>query len=163
MGLTLKDRRKELTDILPNLRRFALSLTGNLADADDLLQATVESVLERGAPDDAELLPWCLTICRNRWIDELRSRKVRQDVQVDDSGDGQLRSEDAALSSVELEEVRSTLASMPEEQRSVLLLVAVEGYAYREAAELLDVPIGTVMSRLSRARAALADAMDEPE
>ena len=161
MDRKLNGRKAELATILPNIRRFALSLAGNLADADDLLQSTVERLLTRGLPDDAELLPWSLTVCRNLWIDELRSRRVRRDtVQADDAGDAAIDGESAAIGSIELDEVQSVLDAMPDDQRAVLLLVAVEGYAYREAAELLHVPIGTVMSRLSRARAALADACD---
>jgi len=161
MDRNLNGRKAELAAILPNIRRFALSLAGNLADADDLLQSTVERLLTRSLPDDAELLPWSLTVCRNLWIDELRSRRVRRDTDAaDDASVAALDGESAAIGSIELDEVQSVLDAMPDDQRAVLLLVAVEGYAYREAAELLHVPIGTVMSRLSRARAALADACD---
>lgn len=159
MDRNLKGRKAELAAILPNIRRFSLSLTGNLADADDVLQSTVERVLDRGLPDEADLLPWCLKVCRNLWVDELRSRRVRRESAANEALQEEqvLEGEDAAIGSIALDEVREVLASMPEEQSAVLLLVAVEGYAYREAAEILDVPIGTVMSRLSRARATLID------
>ena len=151
-------RHGELLAILPNVRRFALSLAGNLADADDLLQSTVERLLDRGLPADAELLPWAFKVCRNLWIDEYRSRAVRRKAALDPavqelqapSGAGD------ASSGLELREVREALATIAPEQRAVLELVAVEGHTYRQAAEILDVPIGTVMSRLARARAALA-------
>lgn len=158
-GRSSRDRQQELVQILPNLRRFALSLSGNMADADDLLQMTVERVLTRGLPDAAELLPWTMKVMRNLWIDEIRSRKVRtgaarDPVLVDEQVvDG----EKDAIGKLSLGELQDALQDIPDEQRTVLLLVAVEGFSYREAAERLDTPIGTVMSRLARARAALAD------
>ena len=150
-------RREELLAILPNLRRFGLSLTGNLADADDLLQSTVERMLTRGLPDDAELQPWCFKVCRNLWIDELRTRKVRRKAASDPAlgADDVFPGEEQVIGEISLQEVQLAMAGMTEEQRSVLELVAVEGYSYKEAAEVLEVPIGTVMSRLARARAAL--------
>jgi RNA polymerase sigma-70 factor (ECF subfamily) len=157
----MSDRRQEVVAILPNIRRFALSLTGSMADADDLLQATVERMLDRGLPDDAALLPYSLKACRNLWIDEIRSRKVRQ--AAASSGDPLVSrgftpcGEQQALGEISLREVQAVLAEMPEEQRAVLELVAVEGFSYRQAAEVLDIPIGTVMSRLARGRATLVE------
>jgi RNA polymerase sigma factor (sigma-70 family) len=161
-GRSSGGRQQELIEILPNLRRFALSLTGTMADADDLLQSTVERVLERGLPDDAAVLPWTMKVCRNLWIDEIRSRKVRQAAVNDPSlADEQIVAGEAeAIGKLSMREVQHALAEMPEEQRAVLLLVAVEGYSYKEAAATLQTPIGTVMSRLARARAALADRID---
>lgn len=158
-------RRQELADLLPNLRRFAVSLTGNLPDADDLLQSTVERLLERGLPDDAALLPWAMKVCRNMWIDEIRARKVREKA-VDDPALGPhetVTGEQQATGELALRELQSLLKGMPEEQRAVLELVAVEGHSYREAAAILDTPIGTVMSRLARARAALAERLNEDD
>jgi len=157
-GRSSGHRQQELVSILPNLRRFALSLSGTYADADDLLQSTVERVLERGLPDDAELLPWTMRVCRNLWIDEIRSRKVRVNATQDPalSDDQVVAGEAEVIGKLSLREVQTVLAGMPEEQRAVLELVAVEGYSYKEAAETLDTPIGTVMSRLARARANLA-------
>ncbi len=155
----MDNRQQELLDILPNVRRFALSLAGNLADADDLLQSTVERLLDRGVPRDAEVLPWSLKVCRNLWIDELRSRKVRRDAASDPAvaGDQAFCGEKQVLGEMTLSEVQGLLATLPEEQCAVLELVAVEGHSYKEAAALLDIPIGTVMSRLARARAALIE------
>ena len=149
----------ELVEILPNIRRFAVSLAGNIADADDLLQSTVERVLDRGVPDDAPLLAWCLRVCRNLWIDEVRSRKVRMEASTDPAviGEQVLPGEAKVIGEMALEEVQLALAGMTEDHRSVLELVAVEGYSYKEAAAVLDVPIGTVMSRLARARSTLAE------
>lgn len=159
MDRKLDNRQQELLNILPNIRRFALSLTGNMADADDLLQSTVERLLTKGLPADAEVLPWSLRVCRNLWIDEVRSRKVRRDA-VDEpavAGEQSFCGEQQVIGEMTLEEVQGVLASMPDEQCAVLELVAVEGYSYKEAAAVLDIPIGTVMSRLARARTALIE------
>jgi RNA polymerase sigma-70 factor (ECF subfamily) len=154
-------RRRQVIAILPNVRRFALSLTGSMADADDLLQSTVERMLERGLPDDAPLLPYSLKTCRNLWIDELRSRKVREAAAASGDpvfpGNTMVCGEQQVLEEISLREVQVVLAEMPAEQRAVLELVAVEGYSYREAAQVLDIPIGTVMSRLARGRIALVE------
>lgn len=144
---------------LPRLRRFAWSLTGNPHDADDLLQTTVERVLERSVPADADVTKWMFKVCRNLWIDEVRSRDVRQraaqapeiaEAPASASGEAQ------AIGELSLREVNAAMDALPEDQRAVVVLVAVEGLTYREAAEVLEMPIGTVMSRLSRARAVLA-------
>ena len=145
--------------MLPNIRRFALSLTGHVADADDLLQSTVERLLERGLPDDVDVTAWSLRVCRNLWIDEMRSRKVRRDAQREPAviGEQVLPGEEQVLGEMTLEEVQQALFSLSEDQRAVLELVAIEGHSYKEAAAILEVPIGTVMSRLARARTALIE------
>lgn len=152
-------RQQELLDVLPNIRRFAASLTGNIADADDLLQSTVERLLQKGLPDDADVLPWALKVCRNLWIDELRSQKVRRDATREPAAQGEqvLEGERQVHGEMTLGEVQQALQSMSEDQRAVLELVAVEGYSYKEAAAVLEVPIGTVMSRLARARTTLIE------
>lgn len=157
------NRQQEIVAVLPNLRRFAVSLTGNLADADDLLQSTVERLLERGVPDDAAVLPWGLRVCRNLWIDEVRSRSVRRTVSEESAeiAEQAVAGEQQVHGEMMLEEVQEILAGMSAEQCAVLELVAVEGYSYKEAAEVLDIPIGTVMSRLARARATLIDRSGE--
>jgi RNA polymerase sigma-70 factor (ECF subfamily) len=114
-------------------------------------------LLERGVPEDAEVLPWSLKVCRNLWIDEVRSRKVRRNAARDPAlgADEVFPGEAQVIGEISLQEVQLALAELTEEQRSVLELVAVEGYSYKEAAEVLEIPIGTVMSRLARARTAL--------
>lgn len=159
MDRTLDSRRPELLEILPNLRRFALSLAGSLADADDLLQSTVERVLERGLPADAAVLPWCLRVCRNLWFDELRHRRVQRDAGVALAAESETAAsgEQQVLGELSLRDVQRVMATLPDEQCAVLELVAVEGFAYKEAAAVLGIPVGTVMSRLARARAALIE------
>jgi RNA polymerase sigma-70 factor (ECF subfamily) len=146
-----------MLEVLPRVRRFALSLTGNRDDADDLLQSTVERVLGRGVPEGADVLRWMFRVARNLWIDEVRSRSVRL-VAADREPDDEpaLGGEDAAIRGLHMREIGDAMTSLPEEQRALLSLIAIEGFTYREAAEVLEIPIGTVMSRLARARAAMA-------
>jgi RNA polymerase sigma-70 factor (ECF subfamily) len=150
--------KKALLEMLPQVRRFAHSLTGNRHDGDDLMQATVERVLERGGPEGQELRPWMFKICKNLWIDDRRAHAVRvRAANLPELADERVVSgEDVALGELTLREVERAMALLPEEQRLVLSLVTIEGFAYSEAAKILDAPIGTVMSRLARARAALA-------
>jgi RNA polymerase sigma factor (sigma-70 family) len=159
----LEHQRAELLAALPRLRRFARSLAGNRQDGDDLMQTTVERALERGWPEGVEALPWLFKVCKNLWIDELRARAVRvkaaQTRELDD--EPAISGEAVALGEIGLREVEQALEVLPPEQRAVLALVAVEGLSYREAADVLETPIGTVMSRLARARAALAERLGE--
>lgn len=161
------DPRTELVQILPRLRRFARGLTGTADQTDDLVQASVEKALRnmdsfaQGTRMDA----WMYRIIRNTWIDTIRARRTTVEFDTDAAdtimgSDGRTTTE----ASLHLAEVRRAMASLPEEQRSVLMLVCVEGLRYREVADVLDIPEGTVMSRLSRARLALADKLkDKPQ
>jgi RNA polymerase sigma factor (sigma-70 family) len=121
------------------------------------MQSTVERVLAKGLPGDVDLLRWMFKVCRNLWIDDRRAHQVRQRVHREPelSEEPTVSGESVALGELTLREVEHALGLLPEEQRAVLALVAIEGLSYREAAEVLEVPIGTVMSRLARARAAL--------
>lgn len=150
--------REAMLQALPGLRRFARSLTGSLHDADDLLQATVERVLTRPLPREVHIDRWMFRVCKNLWIDELRARDVRRTAarRMEHAAEPAVSGEDVAVGELTLREVDRAMAALPEEQRAVLALVAVEGMAYKEAAAVLEVPVGTVMSRLARARAALA-------
>jgi RNA polymerase sigma factor (sigma-70 family) len=153
-------QRRDLMAELGGLKRFCLSLTGSEADADDLLQGTVERLLDKGMPEDAHLARWAYRVCKNLWIDEVRSREVRHRHAVASSqgaqGEGFLElapsAETESAAQRELDAVYAALGALPEEQRLALVLVAVEGKSYAEAAEILDVPIGTIMSRIARAR-----------
>jgi RNA polymerase sigma-70 factor (ECF subfamily) len=127
------------------------------------MQTTVERVLDKGLPENVDLTRWMFKVCRNVWIDDRRAQQVRQRAhrQPELSEERVVSGEAVVIGELTLREVERALASLPDEQRDVLALVAVEGLSYREAAEILEAPIGTVMSRLSRARAALA-ALFEP-
>lgn len=154
--------QQQLKQLLPGLRRFAYSLTGTVPDADDLLQSTVEKLLQRAPPEGVELAPWAFRICRNLWIDECRARKVRQDAtQKPELTDGQwVDGERATTSQIELEQVNEAMSRLPDGQREIIALVALQGLSYQEVAETLELPKGTVMSRLARARMALSDLLN---
>lgn len=149
-------QRSDLMSELGGLRRFCLSLTGAAADADDLLQTTVERMLEKGMPEDAHTAKWVYRVCRNIWIDELRSRDVRQRYASGVQTAGVVEQSPSAETQADAEEhlaaVNDAVMRLPSEQRLALMLVAVEGKSYAEAADILQVPVGTIMSRIARAR-----------
>jgi len=155
---------REMVTLLPRLRRFACGLTGSLADADDLVQGAALRALERIGQwqPGTRLDSWMFRILQNLWIDQLRARRGREvtmepeDLAERSVGDA-AREQEARLA---LGEVRREVAKLPPEQRAVLMLVTVEGVSYKEAAEILEIPIGTVMSRLARARLALGRAIE---
>jgi RNA polymerase sigma-70 factor, ECF subfamily len=148
----------QLIAVLPRLRRFARGLSGSVADADDLVQAACERALARQHQfqEGTRFDSWMFRIVQTIWIDQVRSRDVRKedgDVAEDRLGsDEPVRRVEARLA---LAEVRRALDRLPPDQRTALLLVTVEGLSYKEAAEVVQVPIGTIMSRLARARIAL--------
>jgi RNA polymerase sigma factor (sigma-70 family) len=151
--------KQELTQMLPMIRRFAYSLTGNMADADDLVQNTVERVLTRELPEDVNLTKWVFRVCRNLWIDEFRARKVRQDaVDKPELQQNQVIDGDSIVTNqLTLEKVNIAMNALPDDLRSILSLVALQGMSYKETAETLSIPIGTVMSRLARARSTVSE------
>ena len=154
--------KKQLLEMLPALRRFCRSLTSSSHDADDLLQATVERLLSKGVPDDANLGRWAFTVCRNLWIDEYRARKLRPTTEWDPSLDESLRVDgerDTHLQ-MRLEEVDRAMRRLPADQQLILSMVAVQGLPYKEVAQALDLPLGTVMSRLARARARVVELLN---
>ena len=146
----------QIVALLPRLRRFARNLTRNSHDADDVVQIAVERALTRLDQwrRDAGLDGWMFKIVRNAWIDELRSR-ARRDKMFLAAEAGDMIGTDAVASTTELLSVQSAMARLPDEQREAVSLVLVEGLPYKEAADVLDVPIGTLTSRLARGREAL--------
>lgn len=157
--------RRDLIAFLPRLRRFALGLTGDRAEGDDLVQATCERAIrysDRWVPG-TRLDAWLFRIARNLFLNDRRDRRRRgPHLPIDEHPDSRVfDGERAAVSGIALEAVAAELQSLPEEQRSALLLIAVEGLGYREAAEVLGVPMGTVTSRLARARIALRTQLGE--
>jgi RNA polymerase sigma factor (sigma-70 family) len=155
----LSSMKEELTELLPSLRRFCFSLTNSPHDADDLLQGTLERILRKGVPPDAELAKWAFRVCRNLWIDEYRARKVRQTAAWDPELAEQLEvdGEREMLSRIELDEVCRAMNQLPDDQHLVLSMVAIQGLSYQGVAQALDIPVGTVMSRVARARIRLAE------
>lgn len=156
-----QDLRDDIVKLLPRLRRFALGLCGRHEDADDLVQAACEKALTRLDQFEVgtRLDSWMFRIVQTQWIDLARRRNTRGDpVAADDIPD---IADDNAHRTVEernhLVFVLNAMQRLPEEQRAVLMLVCVEDLNYREAAAVLDVPMGTIMSRLSRARLRLSE------
>ncbi|MDQ2076396.1 RNA polymerase sigma factor [Marinimicrobium sp. ABcell2] len=156
--------KSDLTEVLPQLRRFAYSLTGAMDDADDLLQSTVERALNHTVPEGVDLTKWLFRVCRNLWIDDYRSRKVRQEATLQPQlRDREIVDGERAMSSeIELDQVSRAMDKLPDDQRAVLSLVAVQGMSYKEVAATLEIPAGTVMSRLARARTALTQSLNIP-
>src|SRR6185369_3301159 len=149
----------ELVALLPRLRRFAHGLSRSPADADDLTQATLERALrsrDQWRPG-TRLDSWAYRIMRNLWIDTARARSRRDRVEAPEEeaervGQDPTAGMDAA---VDLSRMMLAMQRLPDEQREVVALILIEGFGYRETAEMLDVPIGTVSSRLVRGRTAL--------
>lgn len=138
---------------LPQLRRYARALTGDPAWADDLVQDTAERALlhVHAFRPDSNLRAWLLTILRHLYVDQWRARR---EIAIDDEqGPWQtLEAPCGQVDSLVLRDVQRMLYRLPFEQREVLLLVCVEELSYHEVSAVLGVPLGTVMSRLSRAR-----------
>jgi RNA polymerase sigma-70 factor (ECF subfamily) len=153
--------RDELAALLPRMRRFAHALSRSAADADDLTQMSIERALrsESQWQPGTRLDSWLYRIMRNLWIDTVRarSRKERVEAPAEEAerlgvGEDPRTGMDARI---EMQRVMVAMQRLPDEQREVVALILVEGFAYREAADMLDLPIGTVSSRLVRGRTAL--------
>lgn len=156
--------RDGLPDCFPRLWRFCLSLTGRRDAADDLAQATCARAIEKAAHYQAgtHLDRWLFVMARRVWLNEVRKDAIRGSagfvaIEENEVSDGSAPAE----TNIFAREVLSELNRLPEAQRVAALLVFVEGYKYAEAAEILDIPTGTVMSRISAARASLARRMDQ--
>jgi RNA polymerase sigma-70 factor (ECF subfamily) len=155
--------RARIVAALPRLRRFCQAMTGNADDGDDLMQATVERALARSDQFDPQtrLDSWLFRIAQNLHIDAVRRTRRRGAHLPDDEllhmagEDGRTLVENRS----ELAVAQHALQQLPEDQRAVFVLVVVEGQGYREVAETLGIPIGTVMSRLARARSRIGDVL----
>jgi RNA polymerase sigma-70 factor, ECF subfamily len=149
---------RQLPGLMPRLWRFALRLTRHQADAEDLVQRSYVRALERRHQwqQGTSLLSWVFAIMHSIWMNELRSAQRRREgsLATDQEFDDVIEPSSSADPEYQLmcKQVVQAVNALPEAQRIVMTLVAVEGLSYREAAEVLDVPIGTIMSRLARAR-----------
>ena len=155
--------RAGLPDLYPRLWRFALSLTGERAGADDLAQATAARALEQAAKYQAgtSLAAWLFTMARRIWLNEKRAERIRGAgalVPIEEI-DLPAQNPDAETNRM-AREVLMRVMALPEAQRATVLLVYVEGHTYKEAAAILEIPIGTVMSRLAAARQKIQTAPD---
>ena len=153
----------QLIAVLPRLRRFAAGLTRSATEADDLVQAACERALarEHQFQEGTRFDSWMFRIVQTIWIDQLRARDIRKedgDIAEERLGsDEPVRRVEARLA---LSEVRQAVAKLPPDQRTTLMLVTVEGLSYRQAADVAGVPVGTIMSRLARARVALQQLLE---
>lgn len=159
----LADIRRDIVELLPRLRRLAWAIVRDRQESEDLLHLTIERALANHAnrDPDARLDMWMFRIMKNLWVDEIRRRgrwsrlvtSLPDGVEVGDEGG---YAEDL-VDAVELARIRVLVEDLPEEQRMAIKLVLLAGHSYSEAAEILDVPEGTLTSRLARGRAALIE------
>ncbi len=156
----MQDERDRLIACIPRLRRYARALVGDRTGADDLVQDTMErgwkklSSWQRGS----DMRAWLFGIMHNLHVDQVRRPSVPTDVLDDDTPLPPVR--ESQTDNLEMRDLQSALNTLPAEQREILLLVALEEMSYDEVAATLDLPIGTVMSRLSRARQKLRAHME---
>jgi RNA polymerase sigma-70 factor, ECF subfamily len=156
--------QEQIVALLPRLRRFARNLVRTPHDADDMVQIAVERALQRLDQwrSDARLDSWLFKILRNAWIDEMRSRGRRAKIFMPEEA-GENVGEASMEREIERLSVAAALSRLPQDQRLAVSLVLVEGLAYKDAADVLDVPIGTLTSRLARGRDALQEMLRLPE
>lgn len=156
-GNTPHPGRFDVLGQLPALRRYARALTRDETDAEDLVQdALLRAYERRGSLEPARgIRGWLMSILHNIFIDRRRSRLAEDRRAAESAELGAQVAPAAQEHHVRLAQVRRSFMALPEEQRAALHLVAIEGLGYAEAARVLGIPQGTLMSRLSRARAAL--------
>lgn len=158
----MKDMLVQVEPQIPALRRYARALLRDRAAADDLVQDCLERAVSRWHQRrDGSVRAWLFTILHNLAVSQFRRTTARGiHMPIDDAGEQALVSAAAQEQRLIYQDLLSKLATLPEEQRAVLLLVAVEDLSYADAAAVLNVPVGTVMSRLSRARERLQQEMN---
>jgi RNA polymerase sigma-70 factor (ECF subfamily) len=152
--------------VLPRLRRFAYALTGSTEQGDDLVQDACLRALSRVDlwQPGTRLDSWMYRIAQNIWLDRLRATKVRGEVVDIDAVEGMAGSDGRIVteSQLTLQAVVAAMGWLPAEQRAMVALVCIEGVSYKEAAEIAGVPVGTVMSRLARARRSINAILNQP-
>jgi RNA polymerase sigma-70 factor, ECF subfamily len=153
--------KSELINSIPNLRAFAVSLCGNADRADDLVQETLIKAWNKldSFEEGTNLKAWLFTILRNTLYSEFR--KVKREVaDADGEYSSRLAVAPAQQDHVDIHDLVAALAKLPSEQREALILVAAEGFSYEEAAEISGCAVGTIKSRVNRARGRLAEMVD---
>jgi RNA polymerase sigma-70 factor (ECF subfamily) len=164
MSHTLESIREQLVGLLPRLRRFARTLTRNPHDADDLVQLALERALTRHDQwrPGTKLESWMFGIIKNAWIDEVRARG-RYNRLFAPEEEGEHVGVATTEAQIQLISMQKALDHLPDEQRLAVSLVLIEGLSYQEAADVMEVPIGTLTSRLARGRTALENILaDKP-
>jgi RNA polymerase sigma factor (sigma-70 family) len=160
--MTANAINNEIAALLPRLRRFARSIVYNRDDADDLVQIAVERGLGRSAQWEpgTRLDSWMFRIMKNAWIDEVRSR-MRRDALFAPEEAGEHVGAGFAEAQQQRMAIEKAVSMLSDEHRMVIALVLVDGLPYKEAAEVLEIPMGTLTSRLVRARAALQELLSD--
>ena len=150
----MNDMLHQVEPLIPALRRYARALVRNRAAADDLVQDCLERAVSRWHQRrDADARSWLFTILHNLAINQFRRAAARgKHVTIDETNEDNFGQDAVQEQKLIYQDVLNKLAKLPEDQRAVLLLVAVEDLSYADAAKVLNIPLGTVMSRLSRAR-----------
>ena len=146
-----------IVPFIPNLRRYARALVGDRDGADDLVQDTLERAVRKfhlWRPGD--LRAWLFSIMHNVFINQLKARKISSDVEVDDTFAAPV----PTVTSTDVLDLQRALLTLAPEQREVVLLIALEDMSYSDVSRALGIPMGTVMSRLSRGRERLRRVMD---
>lgn len=164
MSADHNELKRGIAQLLPRLRRFGAALAGSKDEGDDVVQAAIERALTKAEQwqPGTRLDSWLFKIMQNYWRDEVRKRKNNDKVRTLNgaaatSVDGRQVTETLLM----LAKTRERFARLSEEHRLALALVVVDGRSYQEAAEQLEIPIGTLMSRLSRAREALREMVEQ--
>ena len=156
---------RELRAHWPRLRRFAFALSRNPADADDLIQSAAERAMQSAAQWQAgtRFDSWMFRVIRNLWIDTVRARSRQQKrfVAEEEGASVGFDPRPGTEAAIDLRRAMNALSQLPDKQREVVALILVDGLGYRETAEALDLPIGTVSSRLVRGRKALLALLGE--
>jgi len=152
--------KNALVAAIPNLRAFAISLTGNADRADDLVQEALVKAWDKidTFQEGTNLKAWLFTILRNAYFSEFRKRR-REVADGDGEYSSKLAVQPAQHGHLDLNDLSVALEQLSEDQREAILLVAAEGFSYEEAAEISGCAVGTVKSRVNRARARLAEIM----
>ena len=152
--------RESILAAIPSLRAFAISLCGNVDRADDLVQETLLRALANidSFQPGSNMPAWLFTILRNLFRSEYRKRR-REVEDADGSYAQSLKSQPEQMSRVEFEEFRTALAKLPHDQREALILVGASGFSYEEAAEICGCAVGTIKSRVNRARSRLSETL----
>jgi RNA polymerase sigma-70 factor (ECF subfamily) len=164
MRRVIEDIRARMVEFLPRLRRFAYALTGDLDNGDDLVQETCARALARADlwQPGTRLDSWMFRIAQNLWFDRARAMRARGETADIDTVIDLIQYDGREVTDhrLTLSAVEQNMKRLPPDQKILIALVCIDGLSYKEAAEVLDVPIGTVMSRLARARRALYEAVN---
>lgn len=158
----MKDRNQKIVEEMPGLNRYALTLTSDREEARDLVQDCVEKALRSWSSwrGEGALRAWLFSIMHNQFVNGVRKR-ARWRMVISDGDIEKAAIPATQMDALYLKDLQKALETLSDDQREVLFLVVSEGLSYQQTAEATNVPVGTVMSRLSRAREALRRRMDE--